>query len=93
MSELRDEWMDLLGTQVVLDTKSSYLFIGTLAEVHVNSIVLTDVDVHDSLESSTSKELYVIQTLKTGIRTNRASVHVLLREVVSLSRLSDVIEY
>ena len=93
VSRLKDELQGLIGKPVVVDTKSPYLYIGTLSEVKGNSLILTDVDVHDSNESSSSKELYVIQTLKTGIRVSRKSAYILLNQIVSLSPLSDVVEY
>jgi len=56
-------------------------------------LLLRDVDVHDNRETSTSKDLYLIQTKKFGVKKNRLEAAVLRSQVVSVSRLADVIEY
>ena len=45
---------------------------------------LHHADVHDLQETRTSKELYIMESAKHGIRTNRDKVLVRKREVVSL---------
>jgi small nuclear ribonucleoprotein (snRNP)-like protein len=90
---LGDEAEELIGRKVVLDTRSNYLYIGTLERVGSNAFVLKDADVHDSRQSNTANELYIIQALQHGIRVNRERVYVLSRDVVSLSALEDVREY
>jgi len=88
-----EELKALIGEQVVVDTKGPFLYIGTLERVEADSLLLRDVDVHDTRESSSSADLYLIETLKHGIRINRRSVYVLAREVVSVSRLADIVPY
>ncbi len=83
----------LLGKDVVVDTRSSWMYIGTLAAVQADSLLLHDVDVHDSGETSTPKERYVIDSCATGIKANRRSVYVNLEYVVSVSPLADVIKF
>ena len=82
-----------IGKQVVLDTRSDLVYIGTLKGVDGWFYVLTDVDVHDRRESSSTKDVYVIESKKYGIKKNRAEVLVRVSEVVSISRLDDVIQY
>ena len=84
---------DLLGDRVVVDTRSRYLYLGTLDDVGRDCIVLTDADVHDTRQSNTTEEVYIIQAVQHGVRVNREKVYVLSREIVSLSRLDDVVEY
>ncbi len=83
----------LIGEQVVIDVKGSHVYIGTLRTIGADVIELADADVHFCDDSQTTSELYVLETKKNGIRANRASVYVMRAEVVSLSRLSDVVEY
>jgi len=83
----------LVGQQVVVDTKGPYVYIGVLEKVGRNSVLLKNCDVHDTRESNTPNELYLIQTLKNGVRSSREAVYVLLKEVVSISRLEDVVLY
>jgi len=84
---------ELVGNDVVLDTASPYLYIGRLVEVDEWIIRLEDVDVHDASETRTTKEVYVIEASKFGVKKNRRSVLVRTDRVVSISLLSDVIEY
>jgi hypothetical protein len=87
------ELKDLAGQQVVLDTKGPFLYIGILDSVGADCICLRDADVHDRRESTTSIDLYLIEARKHGVRPNRSVVHVLAREVVSVSPLSAVVVY
>ena len=84
---------ELTGEEVVLDTNSPYLYIGRLAEVDEWFIRLEDADVHDSTETRTSKEVYLIEARKYGVKKNRLSVLVRADKVISASRLSEVIDY
>ena len=83
----------LVGQQVVVDTTGPYLYIGVLKKLSANAVLLADVDVHDSAESSTSNDLYLIEALKHGVRPNRRSAYVLSKGIVSISPLSDVLLY
>jgi len=83
----------LVGQTVILDTSSQLLYIGTLRSADDHFIELVDADVHDASESATSKEVYLIESKKYGIKKNRGSVFVRASLVVSISRLEDVIEY
>lgn len=87
------ELAPFVGADVVLDTRGELLYIGRLEQVLAHFLVLVDADVHDLYGSRTSKELYVMDAAKHGVKKNRASVHVRKSEVVSLSRLEDVIQY
>jgi len=83
----------LMGEQVVLDVKADLVYIGTLDEVRDDMLVLRDADVHFCGDTVTTQEFYVLQTKKNGIRVNRSTVYVMRDEVVSLSRLADVMDY
>jgi small nuclear ribonucleoprotein (snRNP)-like protein len=78
---------------VVLDTRASFIYIGILSAVDEWFYTLTEVDVHDHSESTSTKEMYIIDTRRFGIRENRKKVLVRKNEVISISLLSDVIEY
>jgi len=82
-----------VGQQVVLDAKGPFLYIGLLESIRADCFVLSEVDVHHRDESTTGSELYIIQSRRHGVRANRRRVHVLAREVASLSLLSDIIPY
>jgi hypothetical protein len=85
-------WSELLGRILVLDLASPYVIVGTLAGVTTGFLTLDDADVHDLRDSKTTRELYVLDTRRHGVRCNRKRVSVSHREVVSVSRLDDVVE-
>jgi small nuclear ribonucleoprotein (snRNP)-like protein len=83
----------LVGKQVVVDTRSPWVYLGTLEAVQADSLLLRDADVHDSGETAAPKERYVLDSCATGIKANRRSVYVNLDYVVSVSPLADVIRF
>ena len=93
MEGMVERLRELLGSDVVLDTASPYLYIGRLAEVDEWFIRLEDVDVHDANETRTTKEVYCIEARKFGVKKNRRSALVRADRVISISLLSDVIDY
>jgi len=76
-----------------VDVKHSHLYVGTLAKIGEECIVLKDADVHFRDDSQTTAELYLLETKRNGVRPNRGSVYIMRREVLSVSRLDDIIEY
>ncbi|MCP4021836.1 MAG: hypothetical protein GY729_08340 [Desulfobacteraceae bacterium] len=90
---MKKELEKYIGQHVVLDTHSSWIYVGILEKVTDNCVVLSDVDVHDSKDTITSKELYVYESKITGIRSNRRSVHVNMNYLVSFSLLKDIKEF
>ena len=89
MPEL-ESYMD---QNVVLDTRGELLYLGKLTKIFENMYELSDADVHDVVAGRTSKELYIMDARKHGIKKNRAKVLVRKVEVVSISKLADVLEY
>ncbi len=81
-----------MGQPVVLDVTSPYVYVGTLSEVDHKYLILTDADVHDLRDTTTTRELYVLDSKRHGLSVNRKRVYVNRHEIVSLSALSDVIE-
>ena len=84
---------EFMNKVVVLDSKSHIFYIGTLVGIDEWFYTLTDVDVHDHSDSTSTKEVYTMDTLRYGIRKNRNKVLVKKNEIISISLLSDVIEY
>lgn len=87
-----DSYHSLLDQEVVLDLSSPYVALGTLVAVDELFLTLVDADLHDLRDSRSTRERYVLDAKEHGIRKNRARVQVAMRELVSLSRLSDVVE-
>jgi small nuclear ribonucleoprotein (snRNP)-like protein len=86
-------WAPLVGQVVVVDTNSSFVYLGTLARVEEHFLVMKDVDAHDRHESPSTKEQYVLDTKRFGVKPNRKEVSVRKTMVVSVSRLDDVVTY
>lgn len=86
-------WASLLGQVVVVDTDSSFVYLGTLARVEDHFLVLTEVDAHDRNETQSTKEQYVMECRRFGVKPNRKEIQVRKSVVVSVSRLDDVITY
>jgi hypothetical protein len=82
-----------LNVDVVLDTRGDIIYLGKLVKILDNFYELADADVHDVVVGRTSKELYILDARKHGVKKNRARVYVRKVEIVSISRLSDVLEY
>ena len=81
---------DYLGKQVVVDTDSQLIIIGTLVGADRHYLTLEDVDVHDASDSSSTKDNYIMESHKLGLRSNRGGAKVRLARVVSISLLDDV---
>jgi len=93
MAGVVEQLQELVASEVVLDTASPYLYIGRLAEVDEWFLRLEDADVHDSNETRTTKEVYILEARKFGIKKNRHNVLVRTGKVISVSLLKDVIKY
>ena len=87
------ETADLIGEEVVIDTATSYIYVGTLKAWGDEVVVLESVDVHDTAEGRSTKDLYALEARRNGIQKNRREARVMKRQVVGLSRLKDVILY
>lgn len=78
-----------VGSVVVCDLDEFFLVIGTLAGVDDHHLVFESVDLHDHREANSTKEVYVIETRKVGVRVNRTRLAVPLRRLVAISRLDE----
>lgn len=90
---MSDDLDDLVGSAVVVDTATSFIYLGVLKAVGEHFLMLEDVDVHDGNDGYSTKEIYVLEARKFGIRKNRAEVRVRRQQIISISRLDDVIAY
>ena len=82
----------LVGQVVVLDLRSSYVCLGSLVAVGPLFFAMADADLHDFRDSSATREVYVYDSARLGIRRNRASVLVRRDEVVAVTRFADILE-
>jgi hypothetical protein len=83
---------ELIGQAVVIDLHSSYVCLGTFVRADGEFLELADADLHDFRDSQATREVYVYDSARLGIRRNRAAVLIRRREVVGISRIRDVLE-
>lgn len=88
MSEPLTAWT---GKTVVLDMESTYVIIGVLRQANDRYLYLADADVHDLRDTSTTRDLYVVDACRHGVNVNRKEVIVQRDQIVSLSLLEDVV--
>jgi small nuclear ribonucleoprotein (snRNP)-like protein len=88
-----DAWKDWIGQVVVVDTNSNFVYIGTLARVLEHFVEMKDADAHDRGEGLSTKEQYVMEAKRFGVKPNRREVSIRKNSIVSLSRLDDVLLY
>ena len=81
----------LVGRNVVVDVSSEFVYVGRLTGGDEKYLLLEQADVHDLRDTTTTRENYVVDSRRLGVRTNRERVLVRLEEVVSISALDDVI--
>lgn len=83
---------EMVGQVVVLDLKSSYVCLGTLVAIDPLFFAVADADLHDFRDSSATREVYVYDSARLGIRRNRARVLVRRDDVVAITRFADIAE-
>ncbi len=83
---------EFVGQKIVIDCRSEYVCLGTLKRYDEQFLELRSADLHDLRDTDTTRELYVADSVRTGIKRNRKRVMLSRREVVAISLLSDVAE-
>jgi len=83
----------LLGKIVVVDLVSTYVCLGTLAGCDHQFLELQDADLHDFRDSTATREVYVHDSVRLGIRRNRARVLIRLDEIVGITRFDDIAKF
>ncbi len=90
---MRNSLKKFIGEKIVIDTRSSWTYIGKLEEILTDSIVLTEVDVHDNNDTTATKEIYLVNIKKTGILPNRDKVYINTDYIVSFSPFESLINF
>jgi small nuclear ribonucleoprotein (snRNP)-like protein len=87
------EFEQFVGKHVVVDTDSDLYYIGVLKGADASFLTLENADIHHAEESATTRETYIMDSKKYGVRANRKAVKILRSRIVSVSLLDDVVEY
>jgi hypothetical protein len=78
------------GQVVVVDLKSTYVCLGTLAGADEQFLELLDADLHDFRDSVATREIYVYDSVRYGIRRNRSRVLLRQDDVLAITRFTDI---
>jgi small nuclear ribonucleoprotein (snRNP)-like protein len=83
---------EYLESKVVVDLVSPFVCLGKLTKVDDHFLELKNADLHDLRDTDTTRELYVADSVATGIKRNRKRVLIRRSEVVAISKLEDVVD-
>lgn len=83
---------ELKNKIVVIDTNTSWIYIGTLIDEDKFYYYLQNVDAFDISETTLSKHEYLMMVKKDGVVPNRKNVKVLKSKVVAITLFEDIIE-
>ncbi|HEX3314476.1 MAG TPA: hypothetical protein VHR72_06255 [Gemmataceae bacterium] len=83
---------ELVGLEVVIDLRNGFVCLGTLSAADARFLELVEADFHDLSDTQTSRENYIVDSKRTGIKANRKRVLLVLNEVIAVTRFGDVIE-
>jgi hypothetical protein len=87
----REDWLvPFVGKAIVCDLDEYYMVLGTLESFSVHHLQFSQADLHDHREANSSKEVYVIESRRLGIRVNRLHLYVPRGRVVAVSLLDDI---
>jgi len=79
------------GHVVVLDMVSPYVAVGTLAAHDDHYLDLRNADIYDLRQSDVTREAYIEEAKRTGVRPNRDEVLIRREEVLSIAALDEVV--
>jgi hypothetical protein len=82
----------LLGQAVVIDLTGPFVILGKLRGVEGPYYVVEEADLHDLRDTTTTRDIYVLDAKRHGVNSNRKRVFVRCEGVVGISRLADVID-
>jgi hypothetical protein len=76
----------------VIDLRSEFVCLGTLVGLDQAFLEVVDADLHDLRDSPATREIYVYDSLRLGIRRNRARLLIRRDEIVAIGRFCDISE-
>ena len=83
-------FLGMIGQVVVVDLRSSYVCLGTLVGGDEQYLDIIDADFHDFRDSTATREIYVYDSARYGIRRNRSRILLRLDDVVAITRFADI---
>ena len=89
-SDLSPLLESLLGKIVIVDLSSPYVCLGTFVAGDAQFLELRDADLHDFRDNPATREVYVHDSVRLGIKRNRARVLIRRAEIVAITRFDDI---
>jgi hypothetical protein len=86
------EGFDFLLKRVVLDTSSTWIYIGTFEGQDEQYYYISDADAFDLSEVNMTRHEYLIKVKKDGFVSNRKKMIVAKEKVVAITLLEDIVE-
>jgi hypothetical protein len=83
-------FLGMIGQVVVVDLRSTYVCLGTLVGGDEQYLDIVDADFHDFRDSTATREIYVYDSARYGIRRNRSRILLRLDDVVAITRFADI---
>ena len=83
-------FLTMIGQVVVVDLRSTYVCLGTLVSGDDQYLEMIDADFHDFRDSTATREIYVYDSARYGIRRNRSRILLRQDEVVAITRFADI---
>jgi len=78
--------------KVVVDLSSTFVCLGKLTRYDEHFLELKNADVHDLRDTETTREIYVADSVATGVKRNRKRVLIRRDQMVAISLLDDVVD-
>ncbi len=83
-------FLAMVGQVVVVDLRSTYVCLGTLVSGDDFFLEMVDADFHDFRDSTATREIYVYDSARYGIRRNRARILLRQDDIVAITRFADI---
>ena len=83
---------EMMGEKVVVDLRSAFVCLGTLAKMDEHFLELRNADLHDLRDTDTTRENYVAASKATGVKRNRRRVLLVRSEIIAVCRLDDIMD-
>lgn len=83
---------EFLNHRVVIDLSTTFVALGKLTRFDDHFLELKHADLHDLRDTETTRELYVAESVTTGIKRTRKRVLIRRDQMVAISLLDDVVD-
>jgi len=83
---------ELVGSKIIVDLSSPYVCLGTLQGFSEHFLQVRNADLHDLRDTDTTRENYIFEAQRTGIKRNRKKVLIVRSEIVAITLFEDLVD-